>query len=61
MFLDSLDISDRLIVEKTTITNPGHTLSARIKIVKHNPATINGLAVKKLFHQPENKARLTLI
>lgn len=50
MFLDPLEISDQLTGGKTSFTNPSHALSARIKIVKHNPAAINGLAVKKLFH-----------
>lgn len=50
MFLDPLDISDQLAGGKTSITNPSHALSARIEIVEHNPAAINGLAVKKLFH-----------
>lgn len=50
MFLDPLEISDQLTGGNASMTNPSHALSARIKIVKHNPAAIDGLTVKKLFH-----------
>lgn len=37
----------------------GNTLSSRVQVVKDNSASINGLCVKKFFHEPEEEARFT--